>query len=95
MKSTGFSSGTPGGTISATGNDYTNVIWTSPNMQEAANGLYVAIRPQGQTAFTQVYIPNSSGGTTPPPPIPLAPAAPTTLRIGSFFDPRVTGEQLS
>jgi len=81
MKSTGFSSGTAAGTVSATGNDYTNVIWASPNMQEASPGLYVAIRPQGQAAITEVYIPNSSGGTAPPPPIPAAPAAPTALKI--------------
>jgi hypothetical protein len=81
MKSTGFSSGTTAGTVSATGNDYTNVIWASPNMQEASAGLYVAIRPQGQAAFTEVYIPNSSGGTAPPPPIASAPAAPTVLKI--------------
>jgi hypothetical protein len=86
MKSTGFSSGTAAGTVSATGNDYTNVIWASPNMQEKATGFYVAIRPQGQTAFTQVYIPNSSGGSTQPPPTPSAPAAPTALKLSSIFN---------
>ncbi len=81
MKSAGFSSGAFAGTVNATGNDYTNVIWASPNMQEAAAGLYVAIRPQGQTAFTEVYIPNSAGGAAPPQPIPSAPIAPTALKI--------------
>jgi hypothetical protein len=81
MKTAGFSSGIPAGTISATGNDYTNVIWASANMQEAAIGLYVAIRPQGQAAFTEVFIPNSSGGTTPPPPVASTPATPTNLTI--------------
>src|SRR6185295_3346894 len=80
MKTAGFASGVPAGTISATGNSYTNVIWTSANMQQAAGGLYVAIRPQGQAAFTEVYIPNSSGGTAPPP-VASTPAAPTNLTI--------------
>lgn len=81
MKTAGFLSGIPAGTISATGNAYTNVIWASANMQETATGLYVAVRPQGQAAFTEVFIPNSSGVTTPPPPVASVPAAPTSLKI--------------
>ena len=80
MKTAGFASGVPAGTISATGNDYTNVIWASSNVQEAPSGLYVAIRPQGQAAFTEVFIPNSSGGSTPPP-VASAPTAPSSLTV--------------
>jgi hypothetical protein len=82
MNGAGFSSGTAAGTVSATGNDYTNVIWASPNMQEAAAGLYVAIRPQGQTSFTEVFIPNSSGAPSPPsPPTPTVSMSASPLSI--------------
>ena len=67
MKSAGFASGTAGGTIAATGNAYSNVIWASPNMAENANGMYIAIRPQGQTNFTEVYVPNSGNPVLPTP----------------------------
>jgi hypothetical protein len=57
MKTTGFASGTLGGTVSATGNDYVNVWWSSPNMAQPSGGLYIAIQPNGQSAFTQLYVP--------------------------------------
>jgi hypothetical protein len=41
----GFSTGTNAGTITAPGNTYDYVTWTSPAMTQAAN-MWVAIRPQ-------------------------------------------------
>ena len=67
LKAAGFESGTDGGTVSSTGNAYVGVIWLSPNMPESPTGLYVGIQPQGQSAFTEVYIPPmniTSGGPT-------------------------------
>jgi hypothetical protein len=67
LKTAGFESGTDGGTVASTGNDYTGVIWLSPNMPESPTGLYVGIQPPGQSVFTQVYIPPmniTSGGPT-------------------------------
>jgi len=76
MKAGGVGTGTSGGTISSTGNAYTDIIWKSPSMAESATGLYVAIKPLGYSNFTEIYIPNSTGSsdTTPP-------AAPTGLRL--------------
>jgi hypothetical protein len=67
MKANGFASGTPAGTVSAPGNDYTVTYWDSPNMTEKQN-LYVAIRPTSQSIFTEVHIPamNSTPSTGSP-----------------------------
>lgn len=65
MKANGFTSGTDGGTVRNPGNDYTSTFWRSPNTAEIAN-FYVAIRPSGQTAFTEINI--STGSSTTPPP---------------------------
>jgi hypothetical protein len=55
MKVAGFASGTSGGTVQNSGNDYTGVFWKSPPMIET--GLCVAIQPQGQAAFAEVCAP--------------------------------------
>jgi hypothetical protein len=57
MKTIGFSNGTNGGSVASTGNSYPSVIWKSPAMAESPSGLYVAIRPSGQTAFSEIFIP--------------------------------------
>lgn len=58
MKSAGFTSGTDGGTVTNTGDDYTGVFW-SVTTSEQPGGLYVAMRVQSAGTFTEVYIPNS------------------------------------
>ena len=76
MKANGFTSGTDGGTVSSTQNDYTFVLWSSPAMAYAPNGLYVAIQPSAGSAecasgcFTEIYYPPLDSGTAPPPPPP-------------------------
>jgi hypothetical protein len=65
MKVSGFTSGTAAGTANSTQSDYGGATWTSAAMPEAPV-MYVAIRPQGQTDFTEVEI-RSSGSTAPPP----------------------------
>jgi len=74
VKVSGFASGTDGGTVQSTGDDYVGAFWPSPVMGESSTGMYVAIQPPAQSAFTEVYIPNGSNP-------PLPPAAPTKLRI--------------
>jgi hypothetical protein len=76
MKTGGVGTEISGGTIPSTGNAYTDVLWKSPSMPESPTGLYVAIKPQGYSNFTEIYIPNSTGSsdTTPP-------AAPNRLRL--------------
>lgn len=70
MKASGFMSGTDGGTTQNPGGSYTSTYWKSPNVPEAAN-FYVAIRLQGQSAFTEINI--STGGVAPPTPPPTSP----------------------
>ncbi len=83
MKQNGFGSGTLGGTTSNPGDAYTGVFWASQNMAQFTNGVYIAIQPAGQTAFTEVYLPTSpdyvpgSGGGS----VALPPGAPANLRI--------------
>lgn len=69
MKPNNFLSGADGGSATTPGNDYTGVFWKGPNMPEQPV-FYVAIRPRGQTAFTEIAIPamNSTG----PAPAPSA-----------------------
>lgn len=65
LKTIGFTNGTDGGTAETPGNDYTGVVWRSPNMAEASV-LYIGVRPRGQTAFTELKIPAlNSAGTNP------------------------------
>jgi hypothetical protein len=67
MKQSGFASGTFAGTVSDTGNAYTGCFWQSQPMAQQS-GIYFAIRPQGQSAFTEIYLPApvlSSTVTTP------------------------------
>jgi hypothetical protein len=73
MKSAGFNSGTDGGTAQTPNNDYSGVFWKSPNMSESTSGMYVAIRPTGQSAFTEIFIPamNLGGGSPAAPPCDL------------------------
>lgn len=56
MKPNNFASGTSGGTVNTTGDDYTRIRWNSPAMPEADN-LYVAIRPQGMAEFHEIHLP--------------------------------------
>jgi hypothetical protein len=62
MKSAGFETGSNGGTVSNPGNAYQGTIWTSGPMAKAPV-LYVAIRPVGQSNFTEISIPPTSSGT--------------------------------
>lgn len=52
-----FSGGSVGDSASNPGSDYTPVFWQSPIMSESTSGLYVAIRRQGATAWSQIYCP--------------------------------------
>lgn len=56
MKTIGFESGHSGGIVSSSGSAYTGVIWTSPRIPEQRS-FYVAIRPVGLTAFTEIFFP--------------------------------------
>ena len=64
MKVNGFTSGTDAGVVANPGNDYTSTFWKSPPMAEQA-AFYVAIQPQGQSAFTEVYIPALNSSAAP------------------------------
>jgi len=55
MKTNGLSSGTVGGTVSSPGSTYTGTFWVSSAMSEMPT-LYVAIRPIGQTTFSEIRI---------------------------------------
>jgi hypothetical protein len=57
----GFLTGTDGGQVSSRGDAYKGVDWQSPTMAEANPGLFVAIRPVGETLFTEKYIPYNLG----------------------------------
>jgi hypothetical protein len=61
MKQAGFSAGTPAGTVESQQSGYTAIYWNSPAMAEAAN-FYIAIRPQGQMTFTEIYLPLGGPG---------------------------------
>lgn len=56
MKVDGFTSGTDGGTVSNPGSAYTGTFWQSPIMGELAD-IYIAIRPDGSTDFTEIHLP--------------------------------------
>jgi methionine-rich copper-binding protein CopC len=58
MKQSGFASGTYAGTVQNPGSSYQGCIWQSQPMAQQS-GIYFAIRPQGQTAFTEIYLPTS------------------------------------
>jgi hypothetical protein len=57
MKSAGFTSGTDGGTTTNPDSDYTGCIWQSSPMAESSTGMYIAIRVQGGSSFTQIFLP--------------------------------------
>jgi hypothetical protein len=57
MKTNGFNSGTDGGTRTPPGNANTGVVWSSPNVSENPQGMYFAIRPTGDSRFTEIYLP--------------------------------------
>ena len=59
MKTAGFTTGTDGGTATNPGNDYTGCVWQSGAMSENAAGMYIAIRVQSASEFTEVYVPNA------------------------------------
>jgi hypothetical protein len=61
MRANGFTSGTSGGTVDGNANDYTGVLWASANMAESTNGIYIAIRVQGETDFIEDYFPYNYG----------------------------------
>jgi hypothetical protein len=51
-----FSGGKSGGSVSNRGDDYANVIWTSPKVAESPKGFWIAIRKRGSTRFTSEYL---------------------------------------
>jgi hypothetical protein len=68
MKANGFDSGTFGAMIANWAGAYTGTQWTSPPMAENPNGMYFAIRPEGQSDFMELYLPAgapNSGGLQP------------------------------
>jgi len=76
LKVAGFSSGTDGGTVSSPGSAYVGTIWKSPAMPEASS-MYVAIRPVGQSLFTEITIPAMST---------QSPASPCDLNSDGLVD---------
>lgn len=61
MKVNGFTSGADAGTVSNPNSDYTGTFWFSPNISEVNPGIYIAIRRQGATDFTELWIPYNMG----------------------------------
>lgn len=58
MHVNGLAAGTKSATTAATtGNDYTGVLWASEAMAQSPTGMYFAILPAGQDAFTEIYLP--------------------------------------
>lgn len=66
MKTNGFTSGTSGGTASNPASDYTGTFWASPAMAEANPGIWIAIRRQGATNFTELWLPYGMQPSAPP-----------------------------
>jgi|tagenome__1003787_1003787.scaffolds.fasta_scaffold20989788_3 hypothetical protein len=64
MKSTGFNSGSPGGTVSSPGSAYTGTLWKSPAMPQVGV-MYVAIRPTSGSAFSEIKILSAPGVSQP------------------------------
>jgi hypothetical protein len=58
MKQSGFTKGTFAGTVSNPASGYTGCIWQSEPMAQRSV-IYFAIRPQGQSAFTEICLPAS------------------------------------
>lgn len=61
LKVAGWSAGTNGGTTTNPNNDYTGCIWSLTTAEFNPTGIYVGIRVQGETDFTEVYIPYQMG----------------------------------
>jgi len=57
MKVAGFTTGTLAGTMANPGDTYTGCLIQTGLMAESSVGMYMAIRVQGETNFTEVYIP--------------------------------------
>jgi len=55
MHIAGLQTGTPGGTVSDPGG-YKAVFWQSPSLP-LGTGLYVAVQPQGNSNFSEIFIP--------------------------------------
>jgi hypothetical protein len=53
----GFSTGTDGGQVSSRDDAYRGVDWQSPSMSEMTSGIFIAIRPVGDTLFREIYLP--------------------------------------
>lgn len=62
MKSAGFTSGTDGGTTTNPNNAYTGVVWSSGALSELTTGVYIAMRVQSASTFTEIFIPYLMGG---------------------------------
>jgi hypothetical protein len=79
MHARGLGAGTKSTTAATTGNDYSGVMWTSPTMAQPREGMYFAILPAGQAAFTEIYLPDGPYGTSAPTQTSVAP--PSNLRV--------------
>jgi hypothetical protein len=77
----GLASGTPFASTANRGDTYTGVIVASPSMPLQAGGIYFAIQPDGQDAFTEIYMPNGPYQGAPPPAPRLAPVEPMKVRL--------------
>jgi hypothetical protein len=66
MKGTGVGSGTLIGTTQNSGDTYTGVFIASKAVAQPSSGMYFAINPQGQSAFTEIYLPATIGAPSPP-----------------------------
>jgi hypothetical protein len=66
LHTNGFTSGTSGGQVDSTGDNYTGCNWTSGALAEQSPGLFVGIRRVGQTAFRQIWIPANMSPTSSP-----------------------------
>jgi hypothetical protein len=80
MKTWGLQAGTRIGTAQTRGDTYTAVFVASSPMAQPGGGTYLAIQPNGQSAFTEVYLatgPGQGSGST----SYVPPRAPESLRL--------------
>lgn len=104
MKPDAFLTGTNGGTTTSPGSAFGGTFWSSPNIAEMTD-IYVAIRVQGQTAFSEIHLPlgGLAAAVANPLALPVATTAhtplitaynalnvPNLVIAGSYLDPRTS-----
>ena len=81
----------PNGTVDSTGNDYNGMVYTTTAINVGSNPtVYFAIKPQGETLFSQIALQLTTGipDTTPPTsPTNLAATSPSQSSIAVTWSP--------